>query len=512
MKCDEAKPACLRCTSTGRKCEGYATVSLKSDRAERAATKPGHEVDPKADFNAAPVSALSGSLGSASERRSLYMLRLATENDIARYYGASFWETLVLPVAEVHPSVRHSLLAVSALYEAYVKREHDSHRSQGVLDTPSSRSALLEYNKAIKILSDDLLHEKLPRQIVLICCILFVWLEFLRNDFVAGLRHLKSGMLILQESQPLWTSPAASSHVGSSIRHIFTRLQTQAVLHGCPQSDFNSTPFKCPTEIMATQLPQFFDDLAAFHYYLDSKLVYLFQFIRRKTAIERSENYTATAPSLELDLLIAERDSLLVDLDKWHKTLRHNRALAAPDEANLPVVLLLELNYGMAVMMMKNLFSETEMDYDQYTADFEHLLDLAESFLQHTSFKGSFPTLSIDMGVIPGLFYIALKCRDPTIRGKALDLLKQAPEREGIFHRDTILTAAAWKVAMESQWSGEQQGTDRPPEAARIYAERIRDATNDGEAATVRFEGGPEGSADVKWEIQGLFSRLGDVL
>ena len=51
---------------------------------------------------------------------------------------------------------------------------------------------------------------------------------------------------------------------------------------------------------------------------------------------------------------------------------------------------------------------------------------------------------TFEMGLIPPLYWTALKCRDARIRSKAFDLLKEAPAREGLWNREEALRVAAF--------------------------------------------------------------------
>jgi len=415
--------------------------------------------------------------------------------------------------------VQHSLHAISTLYAAYLRKEHAAHPSQGVLDTPTSRAAVLRYNAAVKLVSDDLVQGKLPPQVVLICCILFVWLEFLRNDFVAGLRHLKSGLLILRDEQ---------QNIDGDIVHMFTRLQVQATIHGCPASDFNSVQLACPSEAITRDMPESFQTGAEARHYLDSKQVSIFQLIRQKQKFEATEGPTATL-SPEWPQFILSRDSRLADLKRWHAAFRNSPGLwsTSASGADSVRVLLLAMSYEMGVMVMTNLFSESEMDYDQYDSNFEHLVSLAERVLGYYSDGQSpqtnktgtpLPMFSLDVGIIQGLFYVTLKCRNAGIRQRAILALKLAPEREGMFHRDSMVAAATWKMRMEDLWrgsSGDGPGVvnDQIPTSARIYREKVVDADFERIPARVRFDGGPGAVVgNVACEIHGLLSRFGDMI
>lgn len=401
---------------------------------------------------------------------------------------------------------------------------NDAGLSQGMLDIPTSRAAMLR-QKAVKLLAGHMLEDRLPRQVVLTCCLLFVWLEFLRNDFDAGLTHLKSGLRILlemeQEQKQQLHAPVSYSgsvptlqDVDGTISHMFTRLQIQAAIHGYPTSDFNSTPLRFPSEAIIEHIPQSFRGVAEARHWLDNIVIQVFQLIRQKQQFEASQGPAATL-SPHWPLLIRARDSHLVRLEQWHRAFRNSEHLTHTPGADSPAIPLLGLNHAMAAMVMKNLFSESELTYDRYHADFERLLGLCEASLRHSRRETSGPVLSLDVGVLPCLFYVTLKCRDTAIRHRALHLLELAPEREGMWHRDSIIAAATWKVAMEEQWRDRAEpGKRQLPESARIYREKVIVAgTQRGPAKVkVRFGGGPPGSADVDWEVNRLLSRFGDMI
>jgi len=409
--------------------------------------------------------------------------------------------------------VQYALDAVSALYKVYTMMEHTTHKSQGVLDTPTSRSALVSYNKAVKLVSDDLSAGTITLEAVLICCLLFVWLEFLRNDFATGIKHLQSGLAILQETAGLFSQSSPATSIDGSIPHIFTRLQIQATLHGCPSSDFNSLPMKCPSEAVINPQPPAFFTLAEARHSLDSKLVYIFQFVREREAFEASRGSQATGCP-EWPRLVAKRDAHVAELMRWSAAFQNSSLLMAGNAVNSVGVLLLRLSFELALMVLKDLFFDSEMQYDEYNSEFQQMLTLVEKVLRSGPPRRHHPVLSLDMGVIPALFYIILKCRDRKIRYKAMEALKSAPEREGMWHRDSIITATNWKVAVEERLAAGVLGADQGPlpRSARIYREKVRDASIHGKSAVVRFEGGEAGGSISEWELVGLLSRLGDMM
>lgn len=471
------------------------------------------------------VPGLSVAFGNASEKRSLHFFWLAAEDDFSRHFGNDFWARLVMQTAHAYPVVQYAVHATAALYETYIMRS-DADLLQGMLDSPASRAAMLR-NKAVKVLSEQLRMDRLPRQVVLTCCLLFVWLELLRNDFEAAITHLKSGLRILrdmkqqQQQSQLHTSashsgfnPMLLKDVDRTISHMFTRLQIQVTIHGSPGSDVKFTPTASPLETIIQQVPSSFADVAEARDCLDNISTFAFRLIRQKQQFEASQRPKATiSPNSTWPLLIRARDSYLAHLEQWHTAFQNSMHLITAVGADSPAILLLRINYTMVIMVMKNLFTESELAYDRYNVDFDQLVGLAEAILRHSRRETSCSALSLDAGILPCLFYTSLKCRDTAIRRRALHVLKSAPEREGLWHRDSIIAAATWKMTMEEQWwSMADPVAQQLPGSLRIYREKVTSAGTHGALASVRFAGGPPGSSDIEWDVSRLLSRFGDTI
>jgi len=128
------------------------------------------------------------------------------------------------------------------------------------------------------------------------------------------------------------------------------------------------------------------------------------------------------------------------------------------------------------------------MIYDLYTSEFERIVSLADRLI-HGNYNAGLLVLSFDIGVIAPLLFVILKCRVLRLRKKAIALLKQAPDREGIWHRDAAIECAEWKVHIEELGRGDLPETFPLPQSARIYQERRQEKVIDGELVTVvRFK------------------------
>ncbi|KAF5612490.1 C6 zinc finger domain protein [Fusarium sp. NRRL 25303] len=97
IKCDETKPFCRRCTSTGRICDGYSPWGQ--------ATRATH------------LTVIYKRSGTAEEQRGLQYFCEVAAPCLLGPKSPYFWTHLVMQLSESEPVVKHSLLAISSLYE-----------------------------------------------------------------------------------------------------------------------------------------------------------------------------------------------------------------------------------------------------------------------------------------------------------------------------------------------------------------------------------------------------------
>lgn len=171
IKCDEVKPSCKRCTSTGRKCDGYGPSKLLS-KIENGVSK---EV----------VQRLSTHLpGSAAEKRGLQFFIRNTAEELSGYYDKGFWEYLLLQASSSEPALRHGVVAIGSLHEDFRNRKL-------LYSSTSTGFAIDQYSKAIGNLRKSLAAGKQASLTALMACILFICFDSIRGHFTAAIVHLQ---------------------------------------------------------------------------------------------------------------------------------------------------------------------------------------------------------------------------------------------------------------------------------------------------------------------------------
>ena len=209
IKCDEAKPSCQRCSTTGRKCDGYSSDITISSQTPKIFTNLIQRISVHIP-------------GNTEEKRGFDFFLRNTVAELSGYYHSSFWEQLVLAGSAQKSSLRHAIIAIGALHE-------DFSRKRLAPSTPlaedKTQFALNQYAKAMGALRRSLSSGKEEPLTALMSCILFVCFDSLRGWFESAVVHLQSGLTILGDIRTL------STVIKDNITPLFIRLSIQSVVY-----------------------------------------------------------------------------------------------------------------------------------------------------------------------------------------------------------------------------------------------------------------------------------------
>ncbi|KAE9362684.1 hypothetical protein N431DRAFT_424500 [Stipitochalara longipes BDJ] len=507
VKCDETKPACTRCTSTGRKCEGYpASKPSPSSRDSRSPSAKSPDLALAALGSLSIYRVSSDIPGDKAERRSFYYLRERAVYDISGYFESEFWDRLVLQIGHTEPSVRHALLALSSLCETY--------ESQDLMDDHSksrTQFALQHYNKAVRLVAEYLSTLQPRLDVILTSCLVFTWFEIMRHDFDAGLCHLKSGLKILDNFRQIKESPTLrSQHVDISLIYLFSRLKTQATVY---RRETSESILEGHEEICQA-VPTSFSSIEQARNSLHTLLDTVFRFIRQLGNPNILELTTTSNPPLDLLSLGATRRLCLNQLQNWQRAIKNSPASASQslNSRQTAAMCLLQMDYKTLTILLETLFTRSQMIYDQYDGSFNQIITLSEQLINSNSQYMSL-IIFFDMGVMAPLLYVILKCRNLALRRKALSLLKLAPCREGMWYRQDVIEYAEWKIHIEERGRGQLSEAEPLPEEARIWNEHKREVVIDGrQKVVVSFQRRRQGRIEYSEDITDLNIRMGQLI
>lgn len=218
IKCDEVKPSCNKCSSTGRVCDGYALAIRAVDGARESSVSRRSQLIER--------SISDGISGTETERNFFYICRRATSAGVALHICSttSFWTQLATQLSHQYEAVRHAVVAVGAAYHLY--------KVADVTSVPRSTKQQIEsfvleqYNRSLYQLHKDIGRQCFGQDstIVLTCCLAYIYLESLRLDHAAAMKHLNNGIRIIEATVDL--DRLASGQMSVARKRQTTRCKT----------------------------------------------------------------------------------------------------------------------------------------------------------------------------------------------------------------------------------------------------------------------------------------------
>ncbi|EPE32052.1 Zn2/Cys6 DNA-binding protein [Glarea lozoyensis ATCC 20868] len=454
IKCDEAKPSCQKCLLTGRKCDGYVPPK---PRKKKSKARPSSQqlmsykaLDRGLAVTWNPTTSIEGTY---NQRRGFHYFLTNNFSEMAGNFESDFWNKVILQYGHQFPTVQHSLLALSATYE--------ERTSKGLMRSAvNSKYVLQQYTKAVRTLGEYISSSDQDPRATLIACLLLVWVELLRRNIDQGFQHLFSGFKILAHLRSAGVITGCED-VYSSLGRSFRRLRIQLSIHGSTTDEIART---CPhTMDNVLKMPHTFSNIDQSRDVLDAEFKAVFGYYRRIRDVVEFGDFELV--DLQSDAAI--RQAYILRLEQWERATRR-MAMNNPDLARSAEYVYMQL-YHLTVLVLLKIPVADEMAYDSYTAEFEQIVMLAERM---TGLYVKHP-LMFEMGVIPPLFFVSIKCRLLRVRRKAMEIIRQAPEQEGLWIRNDTLNFCEWKINIEEAGRGDVPETEPLPLSARITHEHL---------------------------------------
>ncbi|CAI7674857.1 unnamed protein product [Penicillium palitans] len=463
-KCDERRPACLGCTSTGRKCDGYEQAVDKRTREWRESTA-------KNQNNEAPqiqccskvralVTAVPLPLASACHidlnQNELWYLDFYHNHTAVRfshYFQNSFWQGLLFQMCETHPAILHASIAMGAWHTQMA---------------PSL--VLLHSTKAIACLRESLARQdpynsnRTHQQLVLVTCLTFTLLTVFQGDLYSARRHLASGYKLFK----VWDDQQDQDATGIAIRQAFAQMHvywsfcsytalfvedSEQLNSGYPTSPNTTTALSNINPPLYSGIDQM-DRIQKF-----SILVSGFILDYTPCGFDIGPaNYIGHGAAVVLAKLRLCRSHLLAVL-----TELEGLALEDCDSLNVLSLLIDVIEIKLAVAKIQ---PPDEMIYDDHLEQFQHITKLAQA-LADSATGSSDVTISPfnhRYSVLPALLWSAAKCRNWQVRRDIFYITYRRPEDDDWASAATV----ALKRLIDMESNGVKPG-DVIPESARAY-------------------------------------------
>ncbi|KAL6800725.1 hypothetical protein GGI42DRAFT_326778 [Trichoderma sp. SZMC 28013] len=440
VKCDEARPSCERCVSTGRVCDGYgiwdSIGKVPGKLKDKRASAPSNTI---VLSQVQRVSEKTYSIGFEYFRR-------YTVNKLPGVFESGFWNSLVFQAC-VDPAVLHAATALGA-----------AHKNEEAI-------SLVEYNQAIQHLRRHLNRlDNDALRVSLITCMIFACLELLRGGFKTGHTHLSNGMQLLREIQTrqgitsldgpiiLRTHPQS---IEDALVEVFARLNIQAMFFGQVSPHHVFVSERAP-DGPKYNVPSKFQSHTEARKYLDSLINGVYNLTQQGKNILQNQRQIP-------EQLYRWKDELDIALIRWLQVFNSSQRglLATLTPRKMHRTPLLRLYHTMAtIMAATSLRGTDEMVFDSYNPDFGALLRQAVelwdimhnayvAYKKLTGYVMPAVCFTADMGFIPPLYYTVVKCRQPNLRRMAIEILMSAPHREGAWSGPLVARMANYIMARE---------------------------------------------------------------
>lgn len=456
VKCDEQRPSCNRCLSTGRTCDGYEALRLaqpSSQNNETTSLKWVHS-SPMATPSLLPPQS------TAPEQSAFYTFRVDLLEALAGPFEAGVWTHQVLPLSHSEPAVWHAVVALGSLGRT---------RGDGA-DRADREFAMQHYSQAMKTLQNQLAGPgNVPQHLALLVCLLFVTFELQQQAYGEAHSHLNGGLNIIQEyERSLEQESALSKESMDPLIEAFERLDVHI-------ASFTSRKVCLKRSGRATTPTSTTDTPVQFAGVSDAmrELNFILGAMRDLDTEVQGQRFLSRKSSAELMVSFQIHVmGLLKRLREWDASMTSIEGdLSDRDSVAAKILRVREIYCRLKVSNCLN--DGYECLWDSYLDDFERLVGLCEGVVPGLRMIGPTAkvtkTFTLDTGVIPTLYFTVLKCRDPHLRRKALALLEGCKHQEGAWNGPLIAHCAEKVVKVEERDIKNICSAADVPEENRLY-------------------------------------------
>ncbi|KAE8419537.1 hypothetical protein BDV36DRAFT_134202 [Aspergillus pseudocaelatus] len=425
VKCDETKPQCVRCKSTGRRCT-YA-LNQTEMRVPRGSMPSIESSYPLGDFVDHEW----------QERRAFEYYFHRAGPAIGGYLDHRFWKGVVPELCRSEPAVWDAVVAISALFEYPDPFIGPPMVFQGTTSVGKHTKAVSWYSRSMARVRQRVAYNDFNPHVALITCVLYICIEALQGHVVEAMQLYEQGVHLIMTLQQSSTMPYYTNVLQEVITPIFFRLGAAAMISG------GYPVGKGVRSVTGRGSPSFATLTAAQTAMIDlvTEAFLLGNDARRYYGRQRCDDNNAS--SLE-----EQQCALTLRLDSWERAFAHlkDREMGAPPNSpDVGAVQTLLTYHAVTSILISTCIADNEMVYDAQMDRFRQIVKHATSALDASNVvDGAQPPFTFEAGIGLPLFYTAVKCRDCFLRRKALILLRLAPPVQAFFK------CAAWTALAET--------------------------------------------------------------
>lgn len=438
------------------------------------------------------------------------LFREHTANELSGFFDSGFWSRTVLQECHSEPTIRHAVVALGALYKTLEKTCESPPGSPASDRDPTDlamihfRMALEKYHEAIRSLLNTA--DPMSNRTRLMASVLLACFDSFVGDHKQAIFQIQTGLQLLEKlraerRRAFITLPGEP--VEDELIQMFTRLAIQAksydmafhfpqpyVVRLTPTEQDPSSPASDASSPGGSQ--QFQDPIPdRFASVIEARVAW-------DKLCERIFKFTETmfkhVPNGPMGLLPPNLKryglGFKQDLDAWSEAFEpilQSRTAPGVTSQEKAAIAVLKMFQIMALILFLMTFNASEMQFDNFNSYFKAIVELAlevvgdeerraaakrcpdPDFCRHGHGHSHFgtnrardifggheyaarhikPSFSADLGIVPPLFVVATKCRDPVIRRQAIQLLRSSARREAMWDSELTARIGMWITEIE---------------------------------------------------------------
>ncbi|KAH8689556.1 hypothetical protein BGW36DRAFT_391089 [Talaromyces proteolyticus] len=452
VKCDETPGACLKCTSTGRKCESYDLNRLPARRGGSTSVLVNRY---------RPRSNWAGK--TSDERRCLSYFQSLTVPMMNYWFDHSLWDRLILQLVQAEPAVCHAVVAFSALHEAAENANGGGRRDTPIvlledMTNRHQRFALEQYNRSISHLNSRIRsNDPAVKNTALICCFLYIFFELFRGKYDRAFNHLKKGVNILKEHQsapPYAPRSSSDRPIEDSLAAAIMHLDLQGSHFGVSQIHDRWELYKLTAEQEQHDYgwgSQIDFDTFTEAWIMRDKLFHDFcvygTICEKLTTEDIKENYTLLfAKQKRQQIRLAQFEQAL---DRLQATTQLHGSITKKNQRALDLIRF--HHFAVSTVTDTLLIKSPKLILEKQRERFSRVVDLAEQIVadfredsRDDENDGNSPQYRprflMDIGIITPLYFASERSGDPLVTKRAMKVLQSWPHREGLWDSELALT------------------------------------------------------------------------
>lgn len=446
------------------------------------------------------------------------LFREHTASELSGFFDSSFWTRSVLQECHSQEAIRHSVVALGALYKTLEDMYESPPGSPDERIGPSDHAmhhweiAFRHYSLALKTMVASTSEDQTSQRTSLMATVLLACFDSFIGAHKQAILQIQSGLRLLEklraERRRSFT-PGPEEPVEQDLIRMFTRLAIQAKSYdmafhfpqpfvvrlnqNTEESTWAFPDGGAPVPMNQPTIPDEFTSLIEARLVWDSLLETIMRFM------EAMFQYTSTVSVSPMGVLPVSLRQYSIGfksrIEAWSDAFEPilvSRTAPGKSSQEKAAISVLKMTQIMAQILFLMMFSDRELQFDNFVPQFKAIVNLAlevvgdeerraaaarcpdPRYCVHRSPQpdifGGYeynachikPSFCADLGIVPPLYVVATKCRDPKIRRQAIQLLRSSSRREGMWDSELTARIGMWVSAIEEE-DGDGEQSARPP-------------------------------------------------